>query len=232
MITINHEDRRTSTRFWRFAENRSYMKNTLPFQKANLLSVCVLILVMLFDHAHLALAAVINQQPHSTNVLAGSNATFTVVADGTAPLCYRWSFNGTNLANGGRISGATSSNLLITAVIAGDAGNYQVVVSNSISSMTSAVATLTVWLPPSITNQPASQVTLFGSTVAFSVGASGSEPLVYRWRKNSQPLADDAHIAGTTNTTLTISGIQMSDAGRYDVASAICTVLPPARQQI
>jgi alpha-tubulin suppressor-like RCC1 family protein len=193
------------------------MKSASPFQKANRLSVYALALGMLFSCEPLASAAVINQQPHSTNVLAGSNATFTVGASGTAPLRYRWMFNGTNLANGGRVSGATSSNLLITAVIAGDAGGYRVVVSNSISSVTSVVATLTVLLPPGITNQPASQVTSIGSTVAFSVGASGSEPLVYRWRKNSQPLADDAHVTGTTNTTLMISGIQMSDAGRYDV---------------
>ena len=193
------------------------MKSESPFQKANWLSVCVLALVMFFSCEQLAPAVVINQQPQSTNVLAGSNAVFTVVADGTAPLSYRWQFSGTTLTNGGRINGATNSTLLLTAVVASDAGGYRVVVSNSVSSVTSVVATLTVLLPPSITNQPASQLTSIGSTVAFSVGASGSGSLVYRWRKNSQPLADDAHFTGTTNTTLTISGIQMSDAGSYDV---------------
>jgi len=194
------------------------MKSAAPFQRAKLLSVFVFTLAVFSPRISHALSApTITQQPHSTNVLAGSNATFTVVAGGTAPLRYRWRFNGTNLTNGGRISGATNATLTISNVVFGDAGGYRVVVSNSVSVVTSVVATLTVLLPASITTQPASQVTSIGSTVAFSVGTSGSEPLVYRWRKNSQLLADDAHITGTTNTTLTISGIQMSDAGSYDV---------------
>ena len=130
------------------------MKSVSPFQKANRLSVCALALGLLFSCEHFAPAAVINQQPQSTNVLAGSNATFTVVAGGTAPLRYRWQFNGTNLTNGGRISGATNSTLLITAVAPGDAGGYRVVVSNSVSSVTSVVATLTVQFPPAISDIP------------------------------------------------------------------------------
>ena len=193
------------------------MKSVSPFQKANRLSVCALALGMLFSCVPLAPAAVINQQPHSTNVLAGSNATFTVVAGGQTPLSFRWAFNGTNLTNGGRISGATNSTLLITAVIAGDAGNYRVVVSNSISSVTSSVATLTVLVPASIITQPSNQIASIGNTVVFSVGATGTEPLVYQWRKNGLALADGGRISGVTNQTFTISNIQMSDAGSYGV---------------
>jgi len=193
------------------------MKSVSLFQRANWWSVSVLALAMFFSREQPAAAAVINLQPHSTNVLAGSNATFNVVAGGQAPLSYRWSFNGTNLANGGRIGGATTSNLLITAVIAGDAGNYRVVVSNSISSVTSVVATLTVLVPAGIITQPGNQIASIGNTVVFSVGTTGTDPLVYRWRKNGQALANDARTTGTTNPVLTISGIQMGDAGNYTV---------------
>src|SRR5258708_22034669 len=36
-------------------------------------------------------------QPHNQTVNAGTSASFSVVASGTAPLTYQWQFNGTNL---------------------------------------------------------------------------------------------------------------------------------------
>ena len=77
------------------------MKSASPFQRANRLLVRVLALVMFFSCEQLAQAAhvTITQQPHSTNVLAGSNANFTVVASGTAPLSYQW-LKGTELSAG------------------------------------------------------------------------------------------------------------------------------------
>ena len=81
---------------------------------------------------------VIASQPASLNVPVGANATFSVTADGTAPLGYQWSFNGT------AINGATASSLVRTNVQLGDAGNYAVVVSNSVSTVTSSNAVLTV----------------------------------------------------------------------------------------
>ena len=102
------------------------MKNMSPFQRANWASVCGLALVILLSCAPPVSAAVINQQPQSTNVLAGSNATFTVVASGTAPIHYRWSFNGTNLTNGSHINGATNATLIISNTVTGDSGGYRV----------------------------------------------------------------------------------------------------------
>ena len=92
------------------------MKSASPFQGTNLVPVCVLTLTVLFGPTPLAQGAFITTQPHDTNVLAGSNATFTVVAGGTAPLGYRWSFGGTNLTDGGRISGATNATLTLSRI--------------------------------------------------------------------------------------------------------------------
>ncbi len=88
------------------------------------------------------LPPVITAQPHSTAVTLGSNATFTVIATGETPLAYQWRFNTTNLA------GATSTALTLTNVQTSNAGGYSVVVSNVGGVTTSAVATLTVFLPP------------------------------------------------------------------------------------
>jgi len=52
--------------------------------------------------------------------------------------------NETQLDNGGRITGARSTNLTITGVETSNAGNYSVVVSNPYGAVTSAVVSLTV----------------------------------------------------------------------------------------
>jgi hypothetical protein len=68
--------------------------------------------------------ASITVQPQSRTNVVGTTATFTVRATGTAPLTYQWRFNNATLA------GATSTNLVFSAVQLGDAGDYCVVAAN------------------------------------------------------------------------------------------------------
>ena len=65
--------------------------------------------------------------------------------------------------------------------------------------------------PPSITQQPVSQTNLVGSTVTFSVAATGTPPLAYQWQK------DGVNLSGQTNASLTLANVQPSAAGRYRV---------------
>lgn len=81
---------------------------------------------------------VITDQPDNVTVAAGQTATFSVSASGATPLTYQWRKNGAN------ISGATGSVYTKSNVQSGDAGNYTVVVSNSVGSATSNIATLAV----------------------------------------------------------------------------------------
>jgi hypothetical protein len=64
---------------------------------------------------------------------------------------------------------------------------------------------------PSITNQPQSQAVRVGENVTFSVGANGTAPFSYQWRKNDSP------IGGATNSSYTISSVQTGDAGNFTV---------------
>ena len=82
-------------------------------------------------------------QPQSQVVDAGTNFTFSVIADGTPPLSYQWRKDGIELSDGLRISGAITANLTIANVQTNDASNYTVVVSNAYGSITSSVAVLT-----------------------------------------------------------------------------------------
>ena len=144
-------------------------------------------------------------QPQNQTVVQSSNAAFSVVANGAAPLSYQWRFNGTN------ISGATTNSYSKTNAQPADAGSYTVVVTNSSGSVTSAVATLTVNVPPGISAQLQSLTVTQGNNAVFSVTASGTTPLSYQWRFNA------ANISGATTNSYTRTNSQSGDAGSYTV---------------
>jgi len=81
-------------------------------------------------------------QPQSTSVAAGGIASFSVVASGSANLTYQWRKDGTP------ISGQTNASLTLANVQNSNAGVYDVVVSNSVGSVVSDLATLTVGVAP------------------------------------------------------------------------------------
>jgi hypothetical protein len=86
-------------------------------------------------------AATVVSEPASQTVVLGSNATFSVAVGGAGPVEYQWLFDGSPAP------GATNRSFILTNAQWTDAGSYSVVVSNNISSVTSAIATLIV-LPP------------------------------------------------------------------------------------
>ena len=84
-------------------------------------------------------APTISTQPANQSVNAGQTATFTVVAAGAAPLSYQWQLNGTAIA------GSTAASYTAPVTTTADSGQqFRVVVSNSLGSITSNIATLTV----------------------------------------------------------------------------------------
>ena len=85
------------------------------------------------------------KQAANQDVLAGSTATFNVVAQGTAPLKYQWLKDTNVVANkAAKISGATSATLVISSVSTGDEGSYSVVVSNKVGAISSSNAVLQI----------------------------------------------------------------------------------------
>ncbi len=89
---------------------------------------------------------VISSQPASLTNYAGTLAAFNVTASalGGTPVNFQWLKDGVPLANGGNISGVTSSTLSLINVTRGDADSYSVVITNSYGAVTSAVVTLTI----------------------------------------------------------------------------------------
>ncbi len=110
--------------------------------------------------------------PTNLVVLAGSNVALNAAASGTAPLVDQWFKNGATLANGAGVSGATTTNLMLTSVTTNSTANYFLVVTNAYGAITSSVTALTVVLPPAINGvaaNPDGSVTL---NLAGSTGVS------------------------------------------------------------
>jgi len=170
----------------------------------------------------------ITAQPTNQTVTAGNTAAFSVTASGTAPLSYQWTKNGTN------ISGATSASYTTPATTSGDNGaSFAVVVTNSVGSVTSNNAALTVnavLSVPTITTQPSNQTVTAGQTVTLSVTASGTAPLSYQWTKNGTTISGATSASYTTPATIgadngaTFSVTVTNSVGSATSSVAILTV--------
>jgi hypothetical protein len=156
-----------------------------------------------------ALTVVLSPTSHTN--YASSTATFTATAFGPVSLNYQWQKDGTNLVEGGRLSGTTNSTLTIASVSDADAANYSAVVSDAYSSLTTSNAALTVINPPSITAQPLGQQIMLGSSVSFNVSVSGTAPFSYQWRFNG------ANVPNATNATYAAQAVGVTNTGNYSV---------------
>lgn len=144
-------------------------------------------------------------QPASQTVLSGSNAVFSATATGSMPLVYQWRKDGSNLANGGGVSGATSNVLTLSGVTTNSSGNYTLAVTNGFGAVTSSVATLAVVLRPAIISSTLTNQTVQCGTnhLIFSLSAAGTSPLKYQWS------LDGTAIAGATNNSVSFTNLHL-----------------------
>jgi hypothetical protein len=168
---------------------------------------------------------VITTQPQSRQSGLGVNTTFTVGASGA--LTYQWKRNGLSLVNNQHISGATSAALTLTGVTASDVGFYTVTVGNSVGTVDSIAAGLSVGgtVRVNITTQPQSQASYSGSTVTFTVFATGTGTLNYQWARDGVSLSNGGNISGATSSSLTVANISTADIGLYTVY--VCDQISP-----
>ena len=138
--------------------------------------------------------------PSSLTVTQNTGASFSVTAAGAQPFSYQWQFNSAP------ITGATNTSYTLLSAQSTDAGSYSVIVTNIYGGATSDVASLTVLVPPSITNPPLSQMVQTGNCVTLTIGADGTAPLSYQWNFNGVPQA------GATTTSFLAC-----NAGSYSV---------------
>ncbi len=137
---------------------------------------------------------------------ATNDAPFTVNATASSGLAVTFSiFSGPATISGNTVTltGATGT-VVVRASQAGDA-NY-----NAAADVDQSFNVLAGVAAPVITNQPVSQSVVVGSSVSFSVGATGTS-LSYQW------LVNGTNIAGANGSSLVINPVHLGDAGVYSV---------------
>jgi hypothetical protein len=153
-------------------------------------------------------------------VYGGSPVTVSENAGGTPPLSYQWQ---TDNGSGGalvNINGATSSNVVVNPDNVGTYA-YDVIVANNSGSITSSVSSLTVVAPsaPLLTQDitPNTNVFAFANgSVTYSAAFNGTLPINYQWLANTN--GNYSNVGANTNV-LTLSNIQMSAAGSYELTA-------------
>ncbi len=161
----------------------------------------------------------ITAQPVSATVTIGQHAIFSVGATGAAPLNYQWRKNSAN------ISGATGSSYTTPATTSGDNGaKFDVVVTNSLGSMTSGAATLTVSsaatlqsiaVTPATPSIAAGATQQFTATGTYSDNSTKSITTSVTWKSSNTAFATigaatglaSGVAAGTTQITATQGSI-------------------------
>jgi hypothetical protein len=160
-------------------------------------------------------ALIVVLSPRSQTNYAGSTVAFTAGTYGPELLNYQWQKNGVNIADGGNLSGTTTSTLTIASISDSDAADYSAVVSDATGSVTTSNAVLTVNDSLFIVTQPQSQTVGLGSNATFSVTVYGASPFVFQWYFNGTPLGSPA--TGTNVSSFTLPHVGINQAGNYSV---------------
>jgi len=158
----------------------------------------------------------ITRQPVSQDEFTGADVVLNVGAFGGAPLGYQWRKNGTNVSDSGNLAGSATDTVTLSNVTLANAGTYSVLITNSLGSVLSSNAILSITSsPPIFTLQPVGGALIPGSRASFCVEAVGSLPLSYQWRKNGIPLADGTNASGSSSHCLTLNAAMEPDSGTY-----------------
>ena len=168
-------------------------------------------------------------QPANQTVVVGATATFTVACTGTPAPTYQW-YEATT-----PIPGATSYRYTTPATTLDMSGGlYSVTVTNSMGSVTSNPATLTVNTAdaPVFTTQPQDQHVTAPATATFTAAASGTPAPTYQWYLGMTAIPSATSASYTTPATTTaMSGgsytvVATNSAGNVSSNAAYLTVAP------
>ncbi|MES2658542.1 MAG: immunoglobulin domain-containing protein [Verrucomicrobiota bacterium] len=175
-------------------------------------------------------APAVTTHPQSKTINSGSTTSLTVAFSGNSN-SIQW-YRGAAGVTSNPVSGATSASFATPALTAN--ANYWARATNVLGSADSNVATITVRIPPAITNQPASVTIGSGSTATLQVTASGTSP-TFQWYRGNTGVTTNP-VSGATGATFTSPVLTSTTtywvrasnlAGTADSNAAIATVTPP-----
>ena len=157
----------------------------------------------------------VSTQPSGVTVNAGQPASFTTAGSGNPSAVIQWQVStdgGTTFTN---IIGATSGTLTLTTT-AGENGNeYRALLANSLGSVTTSAATLTVDSPPTVTTSPANLAVVQGQPASFTAAATGTPTPTVQWQVSTDGGTTFTNIAGATSPTYTFTTAAGENGNEY-----------------
>ena len=152
----------------------------------------------------------ITTQPAGQTNNAGSTFGLSVQAGGSSTLVYQWFKDGLPMSDNTQIVGSKTASLIVNNALGQNSGVYSLVVSNAYGHVTSSNAFVQI-IDPIIITQPTTQTAISGQTTTFNVGAFGTQPFSFQWRKNG------VNILNAQSQFLSITNAQKTDVAFYDV---------------
>ena len=148
----------------------------------------------------------ITAQPVNVKTAVGSTAKFAVTASGS-DLSYQWQYRTGSTGKWAKATanGNRTANLNVPATTGRNGYQYRCVVKNSLGTVYSKAATLTVTdVKPAITGQPSAVSAAVGSTAKFTVSASGNN-LSYQWQYRTGSTGKWAKATANGNQTANLN---------------------------
>lgn len=113
--------------------------------------------------------------PPSLRIPLGSPLSLAVSAAGLPFPAFQWYFQGRPLPD------QALSSLYYGTTVASDEGNYTVVLTNDVASLTSSTTYVDIVLPPTIVAAPADTVVNVRDDVILSINVDGDAPFIFQW---------------------------------------------------
>ena len=158
----------------------------------------------------------ITTQPKNQSAGEGDTVKFTVKATGGS-LSYQWYYRRSADDGWKKCTGddAATATLSIEAKAYRDGYQYRCKISNSAGYSYSAAATLTVLTKPRISTQPSSQTVSKGTTVQFTVKATGATGYQWYYRRSADDSWKKCTVTGYNTATLTVEAKSYRNGYQY-----------------
>ncbi|MDP7649963.1 MAG: lectin-like protein, partial [Candidatus Thalassarchaeaceae archaeon] len=161
--------------------------------------------------------------------LAGGDIELIATVTGTEPIGYQWYYNDLPVEE------AEGNTLRLAKAGVDASGDYHVMASNRLGTVTSDVVALAI-MPPTTATELAGSLSVYeGETIGLSVTASGLTPLTYEWSLG------ETVIEGATSATLSLDNLEADAAGDYKLAirhedrlvgEAVISIIVPAARVV
>lgn len=187
--------------------------------------------------AERVVAPSISVEPADQSVLEGETASFSVVGSGKPLPTVQWQKRAGAAGAWADIPGATAGTYTTPPLSLADSGaQVRALLANRGGQAESRVATLTVrprTIAPAITTGPQNATVPVGTRASFSVTATGTAPLSYRWLRNGSAsgisdLGSSAFVdvvAADLGQPITVT-VEVSNSAGTASASATLTAAP------